>query len=92
MGIGNFGVDTAGRPVVFDFAEIGWLPESLALYTFLATSFAKKVAAHVFGVHQGPLHLSAHPNLDSIARVRALLGMTFPLSMFICSFNLFGVT
>jgi hypothetical protein len=84
MGVSNFGVDTSGRPVVFDFAEIGWLPESLGLYTLLrTTSFAKKVAAHMFGVNEVTrLSAQLRTNLDAIARVSSLLGMTFPLSMF----------
>jgi hypothetical protein len=73
MDASNFGVDAAGRPVVLDFAEIGWLPESLDLYTLLrSTAFAMKVAAHLFSPDEAEL-LNSQPNMNSITRVRALL-------------------
>jgi len=74
MDVSNFGVDAAGRPVILDFGEIGWLPESLDLYTlFRTTAFARKVAAHLYGPDEA-VRLCAQPNLDSIARVRTLVG------------------
>jgi len=51
MDASNFGIDYTGRPVVLDSGEIGWLPESLYLYTLFRTmGFARKVAAHLFGL------------------------------------------
>ncbi|KAF7295702.1 hypothetical protein MIND_01110600 [Mycena indigotica] len=45
----NFGVDTAGNPVVLDFQQICWLPESLELYTLLRTTgFAWLVAEQLY--------------------------------------------
>jgi hypothetical protein len=74
MDASNFGIDAAGRPVVLDCGEIGWLPESLGLYTlFRTTAFARKVAAHLFDLDEAT-HLCAQPNLASIAGVRTLLG------------------
>jgi hypothetical protein len=50
MDISNFGVDATGRPVIFDFGAIGWLPASLANFNLLNTSsFARTVSVHVFG-------------------------------------------
>jgi len=73
MDASNFGVDAAGRPVVLDFGEIGWLPESLDLYTLLqTTAFAQEVAAHLFGADEAT-RLCSQPNLTSIAGVRMLL-------------------
>jgi len=74
MDASNFGIDAAGRAVVLDSGEIGWLPESLGLYTlFRTTGFARKVAAHLFGLDEAT-RLCAQPNLASIAGVRTLLG------------------
>ena len=74
MDASNFGIDAAGRPVVLDPGEIGWLPESLGLYTlFRTTAFARKVAAHLFDLDEATC-LCAQPNLASIAGVRMLLG------------------
>ncbi|KAJ6534885.1 hypothetical protein B0H19DRAFT_1184392 [Mycena capillaripes] len=74
MDASNFGVDATGRPVVLDFGEIGWLPESLDFYTlFRTTAFARKVAAHLFSPDEAT-RLCAQPNLASIAGVRTLLG------------------
>ena len=74
MDASNFGIDASGRPVVLDSGEIGWLPESLGLYTlFRTTAFARKVAAHLFGLDEAT-RLCAQPNLASIAGVRILLG------------------
>ncbi|TDL14469.1 hypothetical protein BD410DRAFT_203463 [Rickenella mellea] len=75
MNTSNFGVDAAGRPVVLDFGEIGWLPESLDLYTLLrTTAFARKVAEHLFGPDEAT-SLCSHPNLASMSEIRALLAM-----------------
>ena len=74
MDASNFGIDAAGRPVVLDPGEIGWLPEFLGLYTlFRTTAFARKVAAHLFGLDEAT-RFCAQPNLASIAGVRMLLG------------------
>ena len=75
MDASNFGVDAAGQPVILDSGEIGWLPESLDLYTLLRTTgFAWKVAAHLFGRDEAT-RLCVQPNLASFAGVRSLLGM-----------------
>ncbi|KAG8904906.1 hypothetical protein FRC01_008551, partial [Tulasnella sp. 417] len=70
---GNFGVDTDGRPVIFDAATIGWLPESFANYTLLLTNqFATAVSKHVFAPEKAEA-LKRSANLVSMSRVRALL-------------------
>jgi len=70
----NFGVDTAGRPVILDPGEIGWLPESLGLFTlFKTTGFARAVAEHLFTPKEAAF-LRAQPNLNSMAEVKVLLG------------------
>ena len=70
----NFGIDSTGRVVIFDFGEIGWLPESLANYTLLSTDeFISNVAAHVFGDQLDSV--KASPNLASLGAVKILLGM-----------------
>ena len=70
----NFGVDTAGRPVILDPGEIGWLPQSFGLFTlFNTTGFARVVAEHLFTPEAAAV-LRAHPNLNSMAEVKALLG------------------
>jgi len=75
MDASNFGVDAAGRPVVLDFGEIGWLPESLDLYTLFRTkAFARKVAPHLFGPDEAT-RLRELPNLAPIAGARMILGM-----------------
>ncbi|KAL1722377.1 hypothetical protein EV715DRAFT_193104 [Schizophyllum commune] len=72
----NFGVDTAGRPVIFDFGQIGWLPESLANYSLLGTStFASGVSAGVLGDSLRSVAESA--NVKSMGAVRMHLGMSF---------------
>ncbi|KIO27483.1 hypothetical protein M407DRAFT_23297 [Tulasnella calospora MUT 4182] len=69
----NFGVDAAGRSVILDPGEIGWLPESLALYTlFRTTEFASDVAACLY-TPEDAARLGAHPNLASMAVVRVML-------------------
>ncbi len=74
MNPSNFAVDVTGRPVIFDFGEIGWLPESLANFTLLMTSsFARDVSVHVFG---GDLDsVAASSNLASMCAVKPYLGM-----------------
>jgi hypothetical protein len=70
----NFGIDATGRVVIFDFGEIGWLPESLANYTLLSTGgFISKVAAHVFGDHLDSVKASS--NLASLSAVKTFLGL-----------------
>ena len=71
----NFGIDETGRVVIFDFSEIGWLPESLANYTLLCTKkFASDVAARVFGDDLDSV--TASSNLASLVQVRMLLFTT----------------
>lgn len=73
MDASNFGVDAAGRPVVLDFRTIGWLPESLHLFTLLrSTHFAHEVAVHLFGSDEAT-RLREQPNLTTLGRVRTLL-------------------
>ncbi|KIO20142.1 hypothetical protein M407DRAFT_30177 [Tulasnella calospora MUT 4182] len=79
----NFGVDVAGKSVILDPGEIGWLPESLALYTlFRTTDFASNVAACLYAPEDAA-RLGAHPNLASMAGMRVMLaqaaGPTFNL-------------
>ncbi|KAH9939618.1 uncharacterized protein BXZ73DRAFT_88859 [Epithele typhae] len=70
----NFAVDATGRPIIFDFGQIGWLPESLANFTLLGTSsFAADVSVHVFG--DGLDSVAASSNLASMCAVRVCLGM-----------------
>jgi hypothetical protein len=70
----NFGVDSAKRPVILDAGEIGWLPESLGLFTlFKTTGFARAVAEHLFTPEEATV-LRAQPNLISMTQVKALLG------------------
>ena len=72
----NFGVDTAGRPVIFDFGQIGWLPESLANYSLLGTTlFASGVSAGVLDDRLRPVAESS--NVKSMSAVRVHLGMSF---------------
>lgn len=69
----NFGVDTSERPVILDFEQIGWLPESLGLFTlFKTTGFARAVTEHLFTPEEASV-LRAQPNLSSMAHVKALL-------------------
>ncbi|KAL1678077.1 hypothetical protein EV122DRAFT_290601 [Schizophyllum commune] len=76
MDSSNFGVDTVGRPVIFDFGQIGWLPESLANYSLLGTStFASGVSAGVLGDSLRSVAESA--NVKSMGAVRMHLGMSF---------------
>jgi hypothetical protein len=90
MDASNFGVDAAGRPVVLDSGEIGWLPESLDLYTlFRTTGFARKVAAHLFDPDEAT-RLCAQPNLASMAGVRTLLGQAAPPNLSTSVHSLFG--
>ncbi|KAI5893396.1 uncharacterized protein SCHCODRAFT_02666503 [Schizophyllum commune H4-8] len=87
----NFGVDTAGRPVIFDFGQIGWLPESLANHSLLGTSpFASGVSAGVLG--DGLRSVVESSNVKSLGAVRVFLGTTFshdlgPFDSF-CSFRM----
>lgn len=70
----NFGIDATGRVIIFDFGEIGWLPESLANYTLLSTGKSiSKVAAHVFGDQLDSVKASS--NLASLGAVKTFLGL-----------------
>lgn len=92
MDASNFGIDAAGRPVVLDSGEIGWLPESLDLYTLLRTkAFAREVAVHLFGPDEAT-RLCAQPNMDSMAGVRALLGQAASPNLSRSIHSLFGET
>ena len=72
----NFAVDATGRPVIFDFGEIGWLPESLSNVTLLRTSsFAAEVSALVFRDHLDSV--AASSNLASMRAVKTYLGTGF---------------
>jgi len=72
----NFAVDVTGRPVIFDFGEIGWLPESLANFTLLRTSrLAAAVSARVF--HDCLGSVAASSNLASMCAVKTYLGTGF---------------
>jgi len=72
----NFAVDTTWRPVIFDFCEIGWLPESLANFTLLRTSsFAAAVSERVFGDNLASV--AASSNLASLCAVRVYQVMGF---------------
>lgn len=69
----SFGVDTTERPVILDPGQIGWLPESLGLFTlFKTTGFARSVAEHLFTPEEAAV-LRAQPNLNSMAHVKVLL-------------------
>lgn len=84
----SFGVGTAERPVILDPGQIGWLPESLGLFTlFKTTGFARAVAGHLFTPEEAAV-LRSQPDLNSMARVRALLSTAArpSLSMFTHSF------
>ncbi|KAI6132555.1 hypothetical protein EDD16DRAFT_1689072 [Pisolithus croceorrhizus] len=72
----NFAVDATGCPVIFDFGEIGWLPQSLANFTLLRTScFATAVSVCVFGDDLDSV--AASSNLDSMCAVKTYLGTGF---------------
>ena len=74
MDASNFAVDTTGRPVIFDFGEIGWLPASLANFTLLRSStFAADVSVHVFGKDRDTV--AASSNLASMCAVKMYLGI-----------------
>jgi len=71
----NFGVDTEGRSVILDCGEIGWLPESLELFTlFRTTGFASSVAEHLY-TPEDAATLRKRPNLHAMAGVKVLLGV-----------------
>lgn len=69
----NFGIDVTGRVIIFDFGEIGWLPESLANYTLLPPRGSDdEVATLVFGDHIESVRAS--PNIASLGAVKRFLG------------------
>jgi len=69
MDISNFGVDDKGGTCLFDFGEVGLLPESFASYTMsLSNPFTVAVAGYL---NQPPC-----PNLHSMSRIRGRLWMT----------------
>jgi len=67
----NFAVDATGRPVIFDFCQIGWLPESLANFTLLKTSSIAGVSGRVFRDHLDSVKASS--NLASMRAVMTYL-------------------
>ncbi|KAJ6458925.1 hypothetical protein C8R47DRAFT_994895 [Mycena vitilis] len=77
MDASNFGVDTNGRPVIFDAATIQALPVTLADFTLLRTTdFAKDVAKHVFNEDEEKLEARLEePISRSLASVRNWLYM-----------------
>ncbi|KAG8921587.1 hypothetical protein FRC01_000174 [Tulasnella sp. 417] len=82
MDSSNFGVDTAGRAVVFDAGDLGWLPESLADYTlFRTTGFARAVAACLYDDPDVATRVKQSPTLASMGQVRGLLWTAYPASL-----------
>ncbi|KAG9038125.1 hypothetical protein FS837_001301 [Tulasnella sp. UAMH 9824] len=72
----NFGVSPDGRPVIFDFFEIGRVPVPLANFTLVCgTAFAQDIAKIV----SDTLHLGwqAAPDMILIAVVAATLVMVY---------------
>ncbi|KAJ7660374.1 hypothetical protein DFH06DRAFT_1089702 [Mycena polygramma] len=70
MDASNFGVDTDGRPVIWDAATIQALPVTLADFTLLRTTqFAKDVAAHMFTEDEMAAR-RREPNMMSLGEVR----------------------
>ena len=71
----NFGVNTEGRPVILDAGEIGWLPESLELFTlFRTTWFGNSITENLYAPEDAAI-LREQPKLHSMAQVRGLLRM-----------------
>ena len=64
----NFSIDTEDNICIFDFEDVGILPESFASYTLSSNKFAKKVAEY--------LDWPTSPNLHSMARAGAILMMS----------------
>lgn len=65
---GNFGVDTEGRTCLFDFTEVGLLPESFASYTMsFKTPFIAAVAKH--------LGWPTTSNLDAMCKINRVVRM-----------------
>ena len=65
MDASNFGVDQKGNICLFDFEEVGLLPESFSSYTMCLGNFACGVAAH--------LGWPRSPHMDSMAKVARYL-------------------
>lgn len=66
MDISNFGVDDKGKTCLFDFGEVGLLPESFASYTMaLRNPFTVAVARY--------LNWPSCSNLDSMSRISGRL-------------------
>jgi len=77
----NFGVDSAERPVILGFGKIGWLPESLGLFALFETTGFARVVAGALVTPEEAASLRARPNLNSMAHVKALLGVAAPPSL-----------
>ena len=68
MDASNFGVDDKGKTCLFDFTEVGLLPESFASYTMSSpTPSTAPVAQH--------LKWPCTPNLDSMIEAHTGLAM-----------------
>ena len=66
MDASNFGIDEEGRTCLFDFTEVGLLPESFATYTMsLHDPFTVAAAQH--------LNWPPCPNLDTMTQIYRLL-------------------
>ncbi|KAG8829077.1 hypothetical protein FRC17_007154 [Serendipita sp. 399] len=64
----NFGVDDNGKAVLFDFGDVGILPESFARYTMASTApFTAAVAKH--------LGWPSPPDLNTLSKLRGTLWM-----------------
>ena len=80
MDASNFGIDEEGRACLFDFTEVGLLPESFAAYTMsLRDPFTVEVAQH--------LNWPPSPNLETMIQIyRCLVTLADPtLGMSTCT-------
>src|SRR5258708_29557362 len=67
MHVSNFGVDDKGMTCLFDFGEVGLLPESFASYTMSLTApFTVDVARY--------LAWPSCSNLNSMSKIRGIFG------------------
>ncbi len=69
MHVSNFGIDEAGKTVLFDFGQIGWLPLSFAKFTMSSkVQFTADVAKF--------LRWSCSSNQASMCEISRCLWMT----------------
>ena len=61
----NFGVDTAGRPVILDPEAIGWLPESMELFALFGPAYFAHTVAEHFDAPEAAARLQTRSNLRS---------------------------